>query len=155
MRSFRFFMYSKPKKQFWSPVALFSKFRHDKKQHLSHHCGRSITLGLTNTLFWKVVICMIHSYVKVTSHLQRLKKFDSFFYLSKLNSNSRFSCYFHSLPTSRTLQNSLMESLWNWKIVAKTKIISRRKPLVKKEKKKQAQRRTKVLSREKKEKNPF
>ena len=137
----------KPTKQFWSPFALFSKFRHDKKQHLSHHCGRSITLGLTNTLFWKVVICMIHSYVKVTSHLQRPKKS----ILSSIWVNWIQTLDFHVIfivCPHRALYKIHSWNLFDWgKIVAKKKIKSGRKPLVKKKKKKQAQRRTKVLSR--------
>ena len=59
---------------------------------------------------------------------------------------ARFSCFFHILFTSRTLQNSLVESICLWKNQKRKKVrgIKREKKKEEEIKKKQAQRRKKV-----------
>ena len=64
-----------------------------------------------------------------------LGKFPGGFSWQPLNLGARFSCYFHILYASRSLQNSCVETLDYGKIFAHRKIESGRKSLVKKIKK--------------------
>ena len=59
---------------------------------------------------------------------------------------ARFSCFFHILFTSRTLQNSLVESICSWNNQKRKKVRGKKREKKKEEeiKKKQAQRRKKV-----------
>ena len=64
-----------------------------------------------------------------------LGKFPGGFSWQPLNLGARFSCYFHILYASRSLQNSYVETLGYGKIFAHRKIKSGRKSLVKKKRK--------------------
>ena len=64
-----------------------------------------------------------------------LGKFHGGFSWQPLNLGARFSCYFHILYASRSLQNSYVETLGYGKIFAHRKIKSGRKSLVKKKRK--------------------